>query len=238
MEEPKFIFNPTGSELTIRTGDAEEIQYAKPISIDGVIDAPAQFLAGKFVEAHNDNSHLRIYGQEGKLELYVNDTDPNSMHVIKGSLKKSTDLATFQINKDTRFSVGDFLRFIKVSRFFFASREAHGKLVTSLQKWSGNIDTAIRQHNDNKGNSDFQLEQKVRLADGFVDKFDLLIPIFQGDTPVQFTVEIGLDPKNAAILIYLFSDDLIELEAKRRAQLMETALNEFEKYTFSKVVIN
>jgi len=230
------VTTPTG-EITIREGDAKPYIAPKSITIDGVLSAPAQFLAGKVIE--DKQSHLRIFGKDGRLELYIGDTDPETTHVIKGSLTKSVYLRAFEINSKTyRFEVQSFLRFIKENRYFFANKEQHGNMVRSMQKWSGNIETVLQNFNDNKGNTTFLIDQKVRAADGFIDKFELEMPIFQGDDPMKFTVEIGLEPKNAAINIYLFSDELFELEITRQQTLMERALSDLSEYEFSKIVVN
>lgn len=236
MENEKLVIGTPG-EYIIRTGEADDIRYEKSISISGVIDAPAQFLKGKTIDA--GKSHLRIYQQDGKLELYIQDTDPNTNHVITGALKKNSNLCDFQINSLThRWTVTDFLRFIKQNRYFFANKEQHSKLITNMQAWNAKVETVLVQANDQKGNSNFQIEQKVRAVDGFIDKFELSIPIYQGDVSLKFTVEIGLEPKNTAVLIYLFSDELFELEITQRAVLMKAALSEMNTRTFSKVVIN
>lgn len=182
---------------------------------------------------------MRIFNQQGELELHLFDTDKDSKSVITGSLKKNTDLAEFQINSLTyRFDVAGFLRFIKTKSFFFANKEQHKKLINNMQTWNAKIETVLNQANDQKGNSNFQIEQKVRAVEGFVDKFELNIPIFQGDVSLKFTVEIGLDPKNTAVNLYLFSDELFELEIKQREKLMKEALTEFDGYLFSKVVVS
>lgn len=230
------IENSLPGEYVVRHGDAEPIAHKKSISITGVLDAPAQFLKGKPIDPIQ--SHLRIYQQDGKLELFINDTDPHTQHVITGQLRKNLDLSTFQINSLThRWAVSDFLRFVKQNRYFFANKDQHAKLITNMQSWNAKIETVLVQANDQKGNSNFQIEQKVRAVDGFVDRFELNIPIYQGDVNVKFTVEIGLEPKNTAVLIYLFSDELFELEITQRAVLMKAALSEMESYEFSKVVV-
>lgn len=237
MENLNVRIAGEAGEYVIRHGEAESIQYETPIKINGVLDACSQFLKGKTIDPLK--SHLRIYQQQGRLELYINDTDPNSQHTITGSLSKNADLKAFEINSMThRWSVSDFLRFIKQNRYFFANKEQHAKLITNMQAWSAKIETVLVQANDQKGNSNFQIEQKVRAVDGFVDKFELNIPIYQGDVSLKFTVEIGLDPKNAAVQIYLFSDELFELEMTQRATLMKAALAEMEAQTFSKIVVS
>lgn len=237
METLNLKLEGDQKELVIRTGDAEAIQYETPITISGVLEACSQFLKGKTIDPLK--SHLRIFQQEGRLELYINDTDPNSQHRITGSLTKNKDLKAFEINSMThRWSVADFLRFIKQNRYFFANKEQHAKLITNMQAWSAKIETVLVQANDQKGNSNFQIEQKVRAVDGFVDKFELNIPIYQGDVSLKFTVEIGLDPKNTAVQIYLFSDELFELEMTQRATLMKAAIAEMDEQKFSKIVVS
>lgn len=222
---------------TIREGEAPAVQYPKPIVITGILDAPAQYLKGKKIT--DETSHIRIYNQQGTIELYVNDTDPNSMHIIKGSLTPSKDLAEFKINNDThRWDVAGFLRFVKQRRYFFANKDQHTKLIGNMQSWNAKIETTLAQANDQKGNSNFQVEQRVRAVEGFVDRFELAIPIFQGDVVQKFTVEIGLDPKNTSVALYLFSDELFELEVIRREALMKAALDEMKDYGFSKVVVS
>jgi len=236
MENEKLVMTTPG-EYVLRTGEAEDVKHEKSISITGVLDAPAQFLKGKTIDPFK--SHLRIYQQEGKLELYIQDTDPNTNHVITGQLKKNQNLSEFQINSLThRWSVPDFLRFVKQNRFFFSNKEQHSKLITNMQSWNAKIETVLAQSNDQKGNSNFQIEQKVRAVDGFIDRFELNIPIYQGDVSLKFTVEIGLEPKNTAVLIYLFSDELFELEITQRATLINAALAEMAEQTFSKVVVS
>lgn len=227
----------TPGNYTIRQGEAEPIKHEKSLLIDGTIDAPAQFLKGKDIDPKK--SHLRIFNQQGKLELYVQDTDPNTTHIIVGSLKKNADLGEFNINSLThRWGVSDFLRFVKTKRYFFANKEQHAKLISNMQSWNAKIETTLAQSNDQKGNSNFQIEQKVRAVEGFVDKFDLNIPIYQGDVNLKFTVEIGLDPKNTSVQIYLFSDELFELEMTQRAVLMKAAIDEMKDQSFSKVVVS
>jgi hypothetical protein len=127
-------------------------------------------------------------------------------------------------------------------RFYFADKAAQTKLVQSLQKWSVKVERVINEHNDNKGNSNFQLETKVQQSasgeDGLISKFDLLIPIFQGYAKQKFTVEIGLDPKNTAVMLYLISDELIELEIGQREKLIQDELNKFDDFECSKVVLS
>lgn len=228
------VTNP--GEYVILKGEALKPKEPKAINIVGTLSSPVQFLAGRDID--QKKSHLKIFNADGKLELVVNDEAAYGTHTVVGSLSKDSVLQLFAINSDKRWTIAEFLKFIKTMRFYFADRAAHAKLIESIQKWSVKIERVIVEHNDNKGNSNFQLETKVQAVDGLVSKFDLNIPIFQGYPKVKFTVEIGLDPKNTAVMLYLISDDLIELEINAREKAIIEVLDKLKEYTFSKIVIS
>ena len=234
--------NLTGEqkEIVLRTGNALEPRAPKAINITGTLPAPSQFKAGK--ELDPKGCHLQINFANGTIELHVQDTDPYTEHVIKGALTSNVDLKKFKINDTAhRWSVAEFLQFIKPLKFFFADRSLHQKLVLALQKWSVKVEKIINEHNDNKGNTNYQLMTTVNNSamgeDGFPQKFDLLIPIFQGYPNVQFTVEIGLDPNNATVKLFLMSDQLVELEAGFKEKLLAEELAKFEDFPCSKIVL-
>ena len=222
-------------EIIIRKGEALPPKADKSISINGTLSAPFQFLQGK--EIDDRKTHLQIRKDIGTLELHIQDTDPYTEHVITGSLKRDSVLQQFKINSDHRWSVREFVKFVKTMRFYFSDKEAHQKLIESLQKWNVMIEKTIKDHNDSSGNSLLMLETKVRDVQ-LVNKFNLNVPIFQGYPKQTFTVEIGLDPKNTAVDLYLISDELIELEIGVREYTIATELKNFDSFEFSKVVVS
>ena len=237
METPAknpTIFNGPG-EYIIRKGDADIIKHQKSITISGTLGAPSAFLRGKRVE--DITCHLRIQKDRGILELHIQDTDPHTEHVITGSLKRDSVLESFQLNTEKRWTVREFLKFIRERKFYFSDPAHHFKMIESLRKWEGEIQTILKEHQDTQGNSLTMLEKKVTGVK-FVDNFNLTIPIFQGYPKETFTVEIGLDPTSTAVNIFLISDQLFELEANKREAILEKELKEFDDHLFSKVVIS
>lgn len=236
----KVVLSPAqgDNEFTIRKGDALPAKADKSIIIDGTLGAPFQFLTGKDGVFPNKMIHLQIFRDKGKLVLHMGDFDPYTEHVVTGSLKRDSVLEGFAINTDKRWTIQEFLKFIKTMRYYFADPSQHAKLVESIQKWSVKVERVIVEHNDNKGNSNFQLETKVQAVEGLISKFDLNIPIFQGYSKYKFTVEIGLDPKNTAVQLYLISDELIELEIGVREKLINEEVSKFDTFSFSKVVVS
>lgn len=236
MENLQINVTPPHSEIIIREGEALPAKAARAINISGTLAAPYQFYEGKHPIAIF--SHIQIRKDKGQIELHIQDTDPYTEHVIKGSLTPDSILQQFAINTDKRWTIAEFLKFIKTMRFYFADKAAHAKLVESIQKWSVKVERVINEHNDNKGNSNFQLETKVHSVDGLVSMFDLYIPIFQGYDKMKFTVEIGLDPKNTSVMLYLISDELIELEIGQREKLIASELSKFDDFPCSKIVVS
>jgi len=245
--EKEITVNVTaqGNELIIRQGEALDVSHKSPITINGTLEAPYQFYAGKKGngEFEPNDCHIEIQKNKGIITLIVNDQHPFSKSVITGSLTPDSDLKKFQINSDThRYTIADFIKFIKQFKFYFADKTAHANLVQSLQKWSVKVERVINEQNDGKGNSNFQLQTKVQQSangeDGLIQKFDLLIPIFQGYGKQKFTVEIGLDPTSTLVKVFLISDELFELEAVHREKLIQDEIDKFSEFPCSKVVLS
>lgn len=223
-------------EIVIRKGDALPAKSAPSINIVGTLPAPHQFLIGRG-KIDDAKSHLRIEKDNGKITLHLNDSDPYTTHVITGELKRDKSLASFSINTDKRWEVRDFIKFLRINKFYFAEPSEQEALIASLQKWNVKIERVIKEHNDNSGNSLSQLETKVAEID-MKTKFNLNIPIFQGYNKAKFTVEIGFDPGNTSVKLFLFSDELVQLEMEQRESIIEQELKKFDAYSFAKVVVS
>lgn len=238
MENQKVSLNlPEGTnEFVVREGKALELKHPKGINISGTLGAPHQFFEGKKPNAIE--SHIQVFNDRGEIVLHILDTDPHCETVISGKLTRDSILEQFQLNTDKRWTIAEFLKFIKTMRFYFADKEEHKNLVESIQKWSVKVERVIVEHNDHSGNSNYQLETKVRAIEGLKNTFNLSIPIFQGYEKKKFAVEIGLDPKNVEVLLYLISDELIELEIGVREKLIKSELDKFKDFPCSKVVVS
>lgn len=235
------ITPPPGiTELTIREGEAIHPKELAPpaLNISGTLSAPFNFISGKPTLANNvENNHLLIDLEKGMLTLVLKDQDPFSKNTITGQLTKYGPLAPFGINTEKRWSPRDFMKFLRTVKVFFSDRTEVDQIIESLMKWQAKVETVVKNHNDNSGNSLTSLEKTVSEV-SLKNKFDLLIPIYKGYNKIKFTVEIGLDPKNSGVDLFLVSDELFEQEILQRETIMADELAKFDKYNFSKVVIS
>jgi hypothetical protein len=237
MEKFNVYLKEGAGEVTVRLGEAEEIKYPKGITIAGILAAPHQFLSGK-PDTDPKQCHLQIKKDTGEIKLIILDTDNRgSSSTITGSLKSDGHFAAWQINSEKRWTVAQFLKHIKMYKSFFTTAKDCDDMVASFQKWNAKIETVIKEHNDNSGNSLAMLEKKVSDID-LVKRFSLTIPIFQGYAKQTFAVEIGLEPKQNAVELYLFSNDLFTLEIEHREKLIDAELAKFSEFACSKVVLS
>lgn len=231
----------TGNEVILRTGEALKQGHRPPINITGTLQAPFQFYEGKKEDCLPNDCHIEIQNDNGVIKFIVEDKHPFSKSEITGVLSRDKVLESFGINTQKRWGIQEFLKFIKTMSFYFADRSQHQTLIASLQKWRVKVERVITEHNDQKGNSDFQLQTKVQQSaedGGLLTHFNLNIPIFQGYPKAVFQVDIGLDPRNTAVDLFLISDELIPLEIGMREKLIKDELDKFGEFPCSKIVVS
>lgn len=238
-EQSLHLTLPAGQEtLVLREGAAETFVYPKGVSIAGILSAPFQFYEGKKEKLQAIDCHLRIWKDKGQIDLHILDTDNRgSGSIISGSLKDDGVLNSWKINTEHRWTVASLIKHLMMYKSFFSDRNECDAMIKSLRNWNASIETVIKQHNDNTGNSLSVLEKKVRDVE-LKQKFQLHIPIFQGYPKEKFTVEVGLDPKSNAVEIFLYSEELFALTIDRRESILEAELSKFSEFACSKVVIS
>lgn len=231
--------NPVDGFVTLHemTSKGQDWKAEPSIKLAGVLAAPYQFLIGKRDLFTDTSIHLLINKSLGTLHLRLGDNDAYRTHEISGSLTKDSTLAQFKINTDYRWTVNELIKFLRTMRYYFSDSDDHKKMVESLQKWTAKVETVIKNHQDTSGNSLVMLEKRVGEIE-LIRSFNLTIPIFQGYEKKKFRVEIGFDPKNTSVDLYLISDELFELEIQFREQLIDAEVARFDEYKFSKVIVS
>jgi hypothetical protein len=215
-------------------GNTLEQYYPKPIKIEGILQAPIQFLVNKDFDAKT--STLTIDRDKNCITLSLDERSEPSACTVIGKLQDSLELQEWGINSSKRYTVSSFIQLLRERKFYFKHPPEQEKIIMSLQKFSVNVSTVIKQHNDERGNSLAMLERKVNDID-LIKEFVLSIPIYKGCPNKEFTVLVGLDPKSSQVDFYLYSDELFSLIKTEREGLFNEAVNEFKKLGFNCSVV-
>jgi len=208
------------------------------IKIDGILDAPAQFLknkkGGELFEPKN--CHVLVDKVGGKIEFIMNDKSAYGDKVV-GKLKPSSLLSRFVINSEKRWSSYELQKFLKTVKFTFTERAECDTMIDSLNNFTVNVNKKIENYNNNNGNTRQAFETVVEGVK-MKETFNLNLPVFEGYEKKKFTVSVGIDANNAQIRFFLFSDDLYILENDEREKLLAGQIAIFEEFGCSVVHIS
>lgn len=240
--DPKNASLPGYQPGTYLTGPAIHPRELanKSITISGTLSAPFDFIAGRpeLVVSAKENIRLEIDNEDKELHLVILDNGPFTTHEITGKLLPFSDLLTFGINTDKRWTVKNLINHCRMYKFYFSDRSACDAMIRSLQQFTAKLETIIKKHNDDSGNTLNSLETKLEGVD-VTRKFSLTIPIYKGYRQNKFTVDVCLEPKGGNVVEFFFISDELALAERTEAEvIMADELKKFDGLKFSKVVVS
>lgn len=237
MENLTLKIDSTPGELTIRQGTAvAPLPLKEPniINVSGSIHAPASFLEGRSggygSQAIDKTRALVIVNRDSRTITFKLDPENHYGATVKGSLKTTTELESYCINQEKKFSREQLIKLLKFSRIFFDDKQKHADVLTSLAKLRIKTESELRQENDNRGSKLQSFERNVIDATGFVQYFNLFIPIYKGFDPVKFQVEICFEPSETGVLFWLESPELYEIMQSQLDKILADQLASFEGF--------
>ena len=205
---------PSGNEVVIRHGQAEPIHVPSKLTLSGKFEAPAEFVAKRFIQASGqyDNYHKRdchvIFNEKDLSITLVAGEQERDTITVYGALKKNPFLESLCINGRGHKHT-DLLSLIRFKPHFFANREDHRKLVIGLQNFEVKTDTEHKAQNDRQGtveNRQFTKAQSSLTGMAIV----LNVPLFEGYEPAPIQLSIEVEPNNGSVLLYLVSETFEE----------------------------
>lgn len=227
--EPQEVFNITSpGETVIRHGAAALLREPRQLAYTGRLDSPRKFLEPKKALYQPTQATVFINGTAGSLRLVLDEKN-ELFDGVTGALEIAPELAQFRVNSDQKYSVTELVKFLKRTRFFFGDKDAHTSLLASLMKFSATVQTKVEQHQSSSGNSKNNLEREVHGIE-WNREFVLHTPIFKGYPAKSFRVEIGIDPTDASVKLYLESAELFELEQTYKAELLTEEAGYFDNW--------
>lgn len=212
--------------LIIREGEAEKISYPWKVVIDGVIGSPKEWFEKRKALHDMDAMHLIYDKSKGTITLVVNERFPDEGFIVKGALQTHPDLAKFKINTTETRTVKETMNFLKMNRIFFTDKDLNGKIVLSLQNFKAKVEQEIEDISDLRGNEKASKTQKLEA--GLAESFEICVPLFKGQAPRTFKVDILCHINDGAVQIYFESRDLKEMEMGGIESIIDTELEAFK----------
>lgn len=211
----KTIFNlPDGTkEITILQGEAVKplpLKEPKSLSYSGDIKAVSAYVAIRKTSAAGiqalDVSKTTVTVDKNARTIVLN-TDPESHYntTVTATLSPSEELKQFQINTDKVFDRKALHKLLKFGRGWFADRSDYDAVISGLVKIRAKTTAELETSNNSKGSRSFIDNAETVIADGFIDKFTLSVPLFKGFAPQNIDVEICFEVKDGALSFWLES---------------------------------
>jgi hypothetical protein len=224
-----------GDTLIIREGTALPQVAPNKITITGDIKTVSSFVkkrkeAGELAGLQGINENLAIVEVDKKkktITLSLNPADPFGA-VITAKLEPNPDLEKFGINKNVQFSQKELVQLLKFSKLYFEDFGKHGELLRAYQAFTAKTYTNLSGEQDSRGNKNFAFDKKVET--GLPTAFIMNLPIFKGQAPRRFMVEICLDVTDAAASFWFESVELSELSEIEGGQILEEELEACADY--------
>jgi len=225
--KPELNLTVSGKESTILIGTANTPDLPERLSIVGNFSSVGNFLkikkssANQFQEIKPENAIVTCDFDNLTIKLQTNPNDVNGT-VVEGKAEYSNELKEFGINQGKFFTRESLIKILRYNRRFFPNKEENAKLLSSYQNFSASVKKDISDNSDLRGNAarSFTKQIKTDIAENFV----LEIPIFKGESPVSFPVEICIEENDSGVRFWFESVELAELLEVKKDALFEREL--------------
>lgn len=231
MEESKIVIQATSEvqEITIREGKSIDVKDPVKITLSGILNSPAKFLAAKKETFEAINCHAIVDHSKLSIVFIANEKDFYRTEVT-GSLKPAKILDPFKINAEGKFKEKELAKILRRHPFLFdvKIKDQYDKLIASLLNFSAVVTTTIESNNDQRGNMKNLLEKSVEQR--IPESIKFTAPIFEGEESLTFEVFICCEATSNAVEFYLDSPELYLLQESERKKLLGAQASIFEEF--------
>ena len=218
----------SGSTLTILEGSAPPYVAPKKVALSGNVDAPRiWFLDRKeVINAKAANLKVDVAQTDVVIKFREDEKDEFGTH-ITGNLKPAEELSAFGINQDKLYSPNDLAKFLRKNRWLIATDDLKmfDDAISKLSAFKAKVEREIEQNRDDKGNKKSLDETKLSAE---LPLFILSCPIFSGEIPQRFTVEIGANV-TTEVRLFLYSDELHHIIGRTRGEIIAREIAPFKE---------
>lgn len=251
MSEVKVEVPPVeGGELTVLQGSAAEPIQKEPrkISFVGTIGAPAEFLRVNGLQVVGEDRELKdgeVATVEATGDIFPDDSyvivnlDAKSIELligknayyqdsIKGALREADKLSRLQVNSTHQYRPRELALHLKKNKFLFADASEFSTLFSALNNFSAKIQTIVEDTKAQDGTQKQLLEKSVEQT--VPSQFTVKCPLFQGEEPVEFVVELYATVTTGGVTFTIESFELIDLIESEGEKLLAANLVPFEEF--------
>jgi len=236
MENLTLKIEPVNGEVIIREGQALPQIAPKKIEIIGDIKTVSTFVIGR--KGMSDNlAGLQFINQaravvmvDKKGRTITLNVDPQDVYgtVVTAKMELNPDLVDFHINDKKTFKQKELVDLLKFSRLAFDDGEKHGMLLNAYRAFNAKAYIDMASESDNRGNKSSSFNKKVET--NLPIDFVLNIPIFKGQSPLKFHVEICLEVTDGGCNFWFESVELAELIEIEGEKILRQELESCSEY--------
>jgi len=202
----KMIGGP--GEYVLRTGAAPKIQEPQLLNVDGLISAPREFYEARkhltrlvtgigpmpFTPVEVPyfalvNTHVLFNLAKRKISLVTREKE-YERECVTGTVYQSNEFSDFFASGST-FTPASLAKHLSKYRYLLADQGQGMRLISELRNFKASVSADVKQANDRRGNKENALvvsaESNVPL------EFDVRMPLFMGEPPSRFKVEIYVE---------------------------------------------
>lgn len=237
-DEPKEQYNvhlpPGTTELTVFHSTKVQPREPKETAVTGVISAPWDYYNHHFEENNlGDKENIVVtYSESAKIITLTYPEHEPYQDVIHGVLKANPDLNVFKINTGhvwTHTKLRDLIRF---NRVFFADKEHAGEILKVMMDFKAKADTEMAHKDDQRGTSAARMSVNIeieRLSKELGLEFKLRMPLFAGQEPTEFLVEMQPVLEDNIVHLVLESPEMKQYEREQNSSLIGIEISKFKE---------
>lgn len=187
------------------------------VAISGAIQAPRKFLEVRKDQSAHDRSNVQFSYSTRSIELQTDENIDNKGYTITGTLAPNPKIAYLKINDfKTMYDAKGLAQALRFNRALFEKGAECQKIVEDLMKLKVDVESTIDAAENGRGdkNDSYVVKNKSNVPMFFI----LKMPIFIGQEPQPFKVDIGYEIRGKIVDLWLESVELQELldnDAKR-----------------------
>ena len=234
---------PEGATLNIVEGKMLEQKPPVKICIAGHITAPAEFLKKRYRDridaAESTNNGYILQKVDIKNAVLVVNEDAMTIQLlmdpenhygteITGKLEFTNYLDGFHINTQHQFTRPELTKLLRFSGQLFRDQDKYEELLKAYQIFDFKAVIEAAESDDTRGNKSQSMVKK--LTSNLPESFVLRLPIFKGQKPEEFRVEICLDTTEKTARFSFESPELKALIDQRKIEIFEEQLKDFQDF--------